>query len=407
MATEAEDLRPRTQLSIGIFAWNEERAIAGTLNSLLQQSLFVDLPRRNQAVELIVVANGCTDRTAETAERALQRYRESHPARDMLESRVENLSARGKNNAWNQYVHRLSKREAGLLVMMDADILFHRQGTLASLVRTLEEDAEAHVAVDRPCKDVLFKSRKTWRDRLSLAAARTTQEAEGQLCGQLYCIRSQIARNIYLPRDLAACEDGFIKTLVCTDFLSRPAQVKRIRLAEKAEHTFEAYTSPRAILKNQKRQIIGQTIVHILADKILNDFSASDRAHMAAVLEAKDLADPTWLKREISEHLRQVRFCWRLHPGLLAQRFKRLQNLGLAERARCFPSALAGFFAELAASYMACQTLRAGCTDYWPRAERRGFAPAREAYRDRAEQRSDPPPTSALVGTPAPGHRSN
>ena len=374
MATEADSLQPGLYLSIGIFAWNEERAIVGLLNSLLQQDLFVELQQRNLSAEIVVVANGCTDATAEAAERALRRHRENHPARAALRLRVENLTARGKNNAWNQYVHALSSPEARFLIMMDADILFHRQGTLSSLVRTLEQHPPANVAVDQPCKHVLFKARKSWRDRLSLAAARTTQVAEGQLCGQLYCIRSEIARNIYLPQDLAACEDGFIKALVCTDFLAHEVQPERIRLAERAEHTFEAYTSPKAILRNQKRQVIGQTIVHILIDKCLKQLNAQERARLAATLKARDEKEPGWLKQQITNHLRQVRFFWRLHPGLMAQRLKRLRKLGMAERLRCLPSAAAGSLAELLASFNAYRTLKAGCTNYWPKAARNGFS---------------------------------
>ena len=50
-----------------------------------------------------------------------------------------------------------------------------------------------------------------------------TGSASAQLCGQLYCIRAEVARNIYLPKDLCACDDGFIKALVCTDFLTQAA----------------------------------------------------------------------------------------------------------------------------------------------------------------------------------------
>src|SRR4029077_14790990 len=126
----------------------------------------------------------------------------------------------------------------------------------------------------------------------------------------LYCIRSEIARNIYLPRDLGACEDGFIKALVCTDFLSRPVLADRIRVAEGAEHTFEAYTSPAAIFRNQKRQMIGQTVVHILMDQYLPTLSPQERLTMAEFLRNKDRDDPIWLKRLISSHLRQIRYWW-------------------------------------------------------------------------------------------------
>ena len=135
------------------------------------------------------------------------------------------------------------------------------------------------------------------------------------MCGQLYCIRTEIARGIYLPKDLAACDDGFIKTLVCTDFLTRPTEPRRIRLAEAAEHTFEAYASPLAIVKNQKRQIMGQTIVHILVDGYLKTRPLAERSSLAETLQEKDRTDPMWLKRLIPEHLQHNTILVAALPG--------------------------------------------------------------------------------------------
>jgi hypothetical protein len=202
-----------------------------------------------------------------------------------------------------------------------------------------------------------------------------TTSAEAQLCGQLYCIRTEIARNIYLPKDLAACEDGFIKTLVCTDFLTSPVQPQRIRLAEGAEHTFEAYSSPAVILKNQKRQIMGQTIVHILVDGYLKSLPLTKRARMAETLQEKDRTDPTWLKRLIHEHLQQTRFWWRLYPGMSGLSFKKLKRLKTGERLACLPAAMASSSLALVSGLLAFEALKSGCTDYWPQAQRQGFTP--------------------------------
>jgi hypothetical protein len=258
--------------------------------------------------------------------------------------------------------------------MMDADILIHRPESLWTMLRALESHQEASVAVDRPCKDILFKRRKSLWDLLSLAAARLTTSAEGQLCGQLYCIRAEVARNIYLPRDLAACEDGFIKTLVCTDFLTRPPVAGRIRLAEGAEHTFESYVSPGAILRNQKRQIMGQTIVHIILDTYLRGRPLSERQRAGATLASNDHSDPAWLKRLIGEHLRKTPSWWRLYPGMTGLGFQRLGGLNGAQRLVCLPAAAAKWLLALVSGFFAYGALKAGCTDYWPQANRQGLA---------------------------------
>ena len=362
-------------VSLAIFAWNEQRAIVSCIKSLFQQTLFSELAGRPAVCEVLCVCNGCTDQTAAVAAGVFEEENRTHPCARAFTTRVLDLSQRGKLNAWNRFVHEFSTRQARYLFMMDADILLNRRETLCQMLLTLETDAQAHVAVDRPQKDLLFKGRKSIRDRLSLASAEMTLSAEAQLCAQLYCIRAEVARNIFMPRDLPACEDGFLKTLVCTDLLQHPVRPERIRVAEHAEHVFEAYTSPLAILKNQKRQIIGQTIVHILVDQFLNTLPFSKRQRMAETIKTRELADPGWLKRLIAQHLQRTRFFWRLYPALPAQSFRRLKQLHGFQRFVCFPAALARFGAEMLSSYGAYRSLKAGCTDYWPKADRAGLGP--------------------------------
>jgi len=375
-ATAQQARHEPVQVAIGIVARNEESGLGATLHSLFQQSLFAELNRRDWKCEILCLANGCTDRTAQVAAEVFDTHTRRDPDRSAFRARVVELRERGKINAWNRFVHWLSPKEARFLFLMDADILIHRRESLWNMLRALEEDAQAHVAVDRPRKHILFKARKSLWDRLSLAASRLTSCAEAQLCGQLYCIRAAVARNIYLPRDLAACEDGFIKTLVCTDFLTRPATSRRIRVADGAEHIFEAYPSPAAIVKNQKRQIIGQTILHVLIDGYLKARPLSERVRLADTLEEKDRTDPAWLKRLIRQHLEQTRFWWRLYPGMSAVALRRLGRLNLAERLACFPAAVAGSSLALLSGLMAFAALKAGCTDYWPQAQRQGLEQA-------------------------------
>ena len=382
MQTIQSRLKPL--VSIGIIAWNEEKAIGPMLDSLFEQSLFAVLSGRGQSCEIICLVNGSTDGTARVAREHLQRHALSHPFADAFSGRVVEVSERGKINSWNRFVHEFSARDARFLFLMDADILIHRPDTLWNMVLTLECNAEAHVAVDRPCKDIEFKTDRTWRDRLSLAASQMTRSSDAQLCGQLYCIRSRIARNIYLPKDLAACEDGFIKTMVCTDFLAHPVWPMRIRKARDAAHTFEAYTSVRGLLKNQKRQMIGQTIVHVLVDGHLKKLPPLQRSRMADTLREMDRANPGWLKELIQQHVRATRHFWQLYPGLLSFRFRRLARLNPLKQILCLPAALAGWAASLASSFAASRFLRAGSTSYWPSVERNGFARL-ELERQRAE----------------------
>ena len=385
------------EVSIAIFAWNEERSIASTLQSLFQQSIFGRLHQRGARCEIICVTNGCTDRTPLIAEQIAAESLLGDPNRNAVSFRVANIAERGKVNAWNQFVHGLSARSARVLFMMDADILIDAPDTMWNMLATLECHSDATVAVDLPRKNVVHKPGKSFSDRLSMAASRMTQAAEGQLCGQLYGIRAEAARKIYLPKDLAACEDGYIKTLVCTDFLTQSVRPKRIRLAQNAGHTFDAYTSLAAILKNQKRQIIGQTIIHLLVDRYFTTLSAIEKQGLADFIKAKDSTDPTWLKQLIRAHVERTRCFWRLYPGLLVNHFHRLKRLDTLQRLRCFPAAVAGCCAALAASFLAYRTLKEGCTDYWPKAKRESF--------EGLVGHTDGPLTPAL--SPSEGARGN
>src|SRR5438046_912625 len=134
-------------VSLGLFAWNEERGIASALESLFRQTLFRELARRRYACEVICVSNGCTDRTAAVAAETFAEQNRLIPFPDYIIARVVDLSQRGKLNAWNQFVHCHSAKEARYLFMMDADILLNQRETLWNMLQTLEREGQAQISV--------------------------------------------------------------------------------------------------------------------------------------------------------------------------------------------------------------------------------------------------------------------
>jgi glycosyltransferase involved in cell wall biosynthesis len=360
-------------VSIGIIAWNEEQALRPLFKSVFTQTFFAGLRRRQLKCEIVLMANGCSDRTPELAEQIFAEAARTNPYAEAFVARVVNLQERGKINAWNVFVHNSSAREAQFLFLADADIVIHNPETLWNMLLTLETNAEASVSVDRPSKDIEFKEQKSFRERMSLRMSRLTLSSSAQLCAQLYCIRSAIARNIYLPKDLTACDDGFIKSLVCTDFLAHDVWSMRIQVARNAAHTFEAYTSLKSIFKNQKRQAIGQTLVHILIDEHLKQLPPWDRTKLADTLRKKEQENPNWLKELIGKHLRRTKHFWRLYPGFLTHRFRHFKRLNWFGKMMCLPVALAGSLFAIPAGFAAFRFLKSGCTNYWPQADRGSF----------------------------------
>ncbi len=335
------------------------------LESLFRQSIFRHFVLAGQSAQIVCVANGCTDRTAERAGACFREHRTGNAFRDGFTTSTAEIPERGKTNAWNKFVHELSDRHSFCLFLMDADILMLHPDTLWSMYQTLVEHPEASVSVDHPLKDIARARSPGILGRISLTTSQMTRTGTAQLTGQLYCIRTTIAHRIYLPHDLLV-EDGFIKNLVCTDFLTSPSNPARVIQAKHAAHIFESYKSPRAILRNQKRQMIAQTILHVLFDQEMKRVAHDEGHDFAGYLRRRDLEQPGWLKKLVGEHVRRLKFFWEIFPGLLSFRFKRLACLRPLERLRALPAACAGFAVTLISSWMAFRFLKRGYTSYWP-----------------------------------------
>ncbi len=361
-------------LSIGIMTWNEEASIGPMLSSLFGQSVFAHLAARNEGCEIICLANGCTDGTVGVAEEVMARKLGERPARPGLKARVATIPEPGRNNAWNRFVHEFSAREARYICLMDADIIFDKPDTLELVIGELEGNPHLGGASDWPCKSIAGKTRPSARERLSLAMSDMTGTIEGRLNGMLYCLRAAIARNLYLPRDLVANDDGFFKAAICTDFFCAPSDPSKVVSVRAATHLYEPYLSLRDVLNNQKRQMIGQTTVHVLIAYLMT-LPESDRANLGATLRRNELRDPDWFKRLIDSHVASPRRFWRLFPGILGFRWQRLGRMRGIRRVTHFPAAAAGFAITLVACWQALHFLRRGIASYWPKTMRQAIVP--------------------------------
>ena len=322
------------RVSIGLLAYNESQNIRSTLTSLFQQSLFSNLSDY-EALEIIVVPNGCTDNTAQIARESLSELTALFRP-PQLRWQVCELQQPGKCNAWNHYVHYFSDVEADNLILIDADIEFLNPDTLQNLLRGLEENSDAWVTKDVPIKDIALKSRKNLFERLS---AKVTDYPESAICGQLYCARARVVRQIWMPLGLSV-EDGFLAATIKTDLFTTTEDKRRVRLVPNASHVFEAYVSLPKLLDHEKRIVLGTIVNAYLFAYLWANCSPSQDA--GVVTRTNYEQNPYWVKQIVDQAFTN-RGWWLIPNWMMFRRLASLRKLPLPKMFLKLPVALTAF----------------------------------------------------------------
>lgn len=292
------------RVSIGIFAHNEQGHIGRLLESLTSQDLLKITAERGDFVEIITVANGCRDATAQEAEEASGFIRLTHPS---ISTRTELIAESGKSNAWNTYVHRFSDPLADFLIFMDADITLVGASTLRLLVDALAHHPEAKISVDVILKDIAFKRNQSLRDRISLAATELNQAGPAKLAGSLYCGRASVLREIWMPKGLLV-EDGFLKAMVATQNFTNSEDPHALIQAQGAAHTFEAVTNLRALFKHEVRLLVGTWMNVVLFAYLRKVGNGGIKTAGALICEWNEKS-PDWFL-SLLQHRENVREFW-------------------------------------------------------------------------------------------------
>jgi hypothetical protein len=126
------------------------------------------------------------------------------------------------------------------------------------------------------------------------------------------------------------------------------------------------------ILRNQKRQMIGQTIVHVLVDRYLPGLRLEERLNLAETLQDKDRFDPDWLKKLVRAHLHGRHF-WQLFPGALSFRLARLESIRGIRKIAHLPAAVLGLVIAAPSCWLAHRFLKQGFQSYWPETQSRAL----------------------------------
>jgi glycosyltransferase involved in cell wall biosynthesis len=356
------------KISIGILAHNESALISIMLDSLFQQSLLQKPASNIENIEILVIPNGCTDNTAEAATETLQKLSFQYSISSKVQWQVKELQQPGKSNAWNVYIHQFSAPDADYIFLMDSDIELLETTTLNSMIDVLEKNSEAWVSVDRPVKDITLKLRPNFWEKLSIIASQLSKGGNkipgkpAWICGQLYCARSVILRQIWLPIDVIN-DDSFVYTNVVTDCLRSQENPHRVILADSASHKFEAYTNLSRLFNHEKWLIMGSTINDLIYQDLRSQ--KNSQQDIASLIKQRNQEDVAWLSKLLQKQIQQQSW-WLIPRFFLIRRFSSLFNKPLPKAILFFPLALIAFVLDLWLSLQANLQLHQGKgLGYW------------------------------------------
>ena len=318
-------------LGIGILAYNEAENLKLTLDSLFSQSIFsdieIDQSNRIDQIEVCVVANGCSDDTAQIASEYFESRSKSHSksgGQPELVTVVEDIATAGKSNAWNVYIHQVSMASLDYILMIDADIEFNQTETIRNSLKALLQDSAASVVVDTPLKSLHKKQHKSWIDQVSLKVSKDYLDTNLGIAGSFYCAAASCLRQVWMPIGLPG-EDGFLKSMILTDMFRQDVDPNKLIRAENASHYYVPDDRLTAIYRRELRSIMGTAINCYITWDFLK-FATDPNGPGAGVLLKRLIEnDSNWLNKFLGNTIQNKGF-WVLPKGVLFAPLSALKN---------------------------------------------------------------------------------
>ncbi len=236
-------------ISVCILAKNEADTIGDMLVQISRQTF---LKRTAGTVNLHVLANGCTDGTVAEARKCASLFEGT-----CAQLFVHEIEQGGKSRSWNKAVHELSHPDTTIFVFIDPDVKLLSSSVIQDLLNELARDPSLPVCGGYPVKDVHAKEHKSYFDRFTLAISAKAKPI-GVINGSLYAMRSEVAREIWLPNDIPG-EDGFLNAMVTTRGFTTPIGQYVVKTAEHPTHSFKAHSSSE-FFAHEQRMIVGTVI---------------------------------------------------------------------------------------------------------------------------------------------------
>jgi len=343
-------------VSIGILAHNEEHDIGTTIADLAGQSLLLN---KDLAIEIHVVANGCTDNTVGASKTALNAlaFRQ-----DNISTFVHDVPQAGKSNAWNEFIHTFASSRTDFVFLLDADIRIPETATLQLVLDRLVGSSTACVAVDESVKDLSEVEHKSLTERIILAASGTAYNTRTAIAGALYCVRFPILNDIWMPIGLPG-EDGFLRAMILTSNFTKDENLDRIVFVEGARHIFESERTIRGVFRHNVRLAIGTAMNILLFNHIRQ--SKDIKGSVGNYIRARNAADPKWVNELINAEIRRGKY-FLLNKDFILKRVQGFFSLPLSQRLLRWPIFALAFVFDVALLVRASQLMRKGAgAGYW------------------------------------------
>ena len=346
-------------VSIGMLAYNEAGGIAKTIASLLAQSVFHAGASKADvdAWEIVVVPNGCTDETARVSDECLRQELAALGSVPVSHS-VQVLTQGGKSNAWNHYIHELSRADADVIVMIDTDIEFGHPDTILNCLTELRDNEHARVVVDLPLKDFVRKAKLSWMERISAHNSSIKLGGEVAIAGSFYCAAASTLRQVWMPVGLSG-EDGFLRSMIVTDLFRSEPDIRRVARAANASHYYEGLSDLRSILHHELRMVIGTCLNCYFTWDFLKYATAPNGPGAGVLIRDQLAADSTWYRRLIENQIRN-RGAFVIPRDMVFRRFATLRGIGWQRALRRLPLALIGTLLDIPTYWRANRMLRSG-----------------------------------------------
>jgi glycosyltransferase involved in cell wall biosynthesis len=362
-----KDTGDAIKISVGVVARNEEAGIVPALESVLHQTVFRNAASLGFETELIVIANGCTDRTVEVTEEFFAKARREFPEGGAVSLRLEAVPEAGFANAWNLLAHTYSRPDADFIYFVNADIIMDQAEAFEWMLHEIQKDIRIQVVSPVGRKHIEAARCKTFCDRLNLMVTRFTEKNQtAQVRGHCFCARAAAMRSIWLPKRFPGAVDGCFKRMIVSNMVSAPDNPVRIGVAQNAGYTFEAYRTFRDIYYRRVRLFVGQTFIETLMRHLKTMRTEQPTVNLAAYLRARDETDPAWLHRLVQLNIHVNGLYATMPSPWFRFRFWNDPKVGSFIKLGMLPVAIIAFLFDVPVFLAAARRLKTGrVSDVW------------------------------------------